>query len=487
VPPVASGRNFRPLAPVVTPVPLPTAPAPRLLLLVAVLLAALGLAPAAAAAADAAGLRAALARHAARLGPSSAVVVRDLGTGEELFARRADRRLVPASNQKLYVTAGALLELGTDARLRTEVRLAPQARVDEAGVVRGDLELVGGGDPSLGDAGLLELAREVEGRGITRVTGGLVADEDLFDLRRGSARSGFAPDLDVGGSLGALVWRHGRTGPGGPGVQAALRLQGLLRARGIRTGRGARAATAGARARAAQVQAAQAPAPVVPPPAGGTVPPPAPPAPGGAQPAPPVSGGAVGEVGEDAADALAPPQDTLLADAQSPPLAALAAATNVPSDNFYAEMLVKVLGARNGAGGTTGAGLAVLRSALRARIGIGPQLADGSGLSRANRTSARELVTLLGAMPATPAGPAFTASLARPGRSGTLRKRMRGTGAGRCPAKTGTLRGVSALSGYCVTASGRTLAFAILSNGVHTPAAKRVEDRIVPVIAGYSG
>jgi D-alanyl-D-alanine carboxypeptidase/D-alanyl-D-alanine-endopeptidase (penicillin-binding protein 4) len=471
----------------VTYVPSPTAPAPRLLLLAAVLLAALGLlAPAAASAADAAGLRAALARHAARLGPSSAVVVRDLGTGEELFARGAERRLVPASNQKLYVTAGALLELGADARLRTEVRLGPEARVDESGVVRGDLELVGGGDPSLGDAGLLELARELEGRGITRVTGGLVADEDLFDLRRGSTRSGFAPDLDVGGSLGALVWRHGRTGPGGPGVQAALRLQVLLRARGIRTGRGARAAGAGPRARGAQAQAAQAPVPV-PPPAGGTAPPPAPTVPGGAQPSPPVTGGAVGQIGEDAADALAPPQDTLLADAQSPPLAALAAATNVPSDNFYAEMLVKVLGARNGAGGTTGAGLAVLRSALRARMGIAPQLADGSGLSRANRTSARELVALLSAMPATPAGPAFTSSLARPGRSGTLRKRMRGTGAGRCPAKTGTLRGVSALSGYCVTASGRTLAFAILSNGVYTPAAKRVEDRMLPVIAGYSG
>jgi hypothetical protein len=197
-----------------------------------VLLATLGLvAPAPAAAVDAAGLRAALARHAAQLGPASSVVVRDLGTGAELFARRPDRRLVPASNQKLYVTAGALLELGPDARLRTEVRLGPQASVDAAGIVRGDLELVGGGDPSLGDAGLSELAAELEGRGITRLTGGIVADEDLFDLRRGSVDSGWAADFDLGGSLGALVWAHGRTGAGGPGVQAALRLQSLLRAR----------------------------------------------------------------------------------------------------------------------------------------------------------------------------------------------------------------------------------------------------------------
>jgi D-alanyl-D-alanine carboxypeptidase/D-alanyl-D-alanine-endopeptidase (penicillin-binding protein 4) len=90
-------------------------------------------------------------------------------------------------------------------------------------------------------------------------------------------------------------------------------------------------------------------------------------------------------------------------------------------------------------------------------------------------------------MPATPAGPAFTASLARPGRTGTLRRRMRGTAGTRCPAKTGTLRGVSALSGYCTTASGRTVAFAVLSNGVFSPSAKRVEDRILPLIARYSG
>ncbi len=455
----------------------PRAPARRLLPAVAVLLAALGLlAPAPAAAVDDAGLRAALARQAARLGPASSVVVRDLGTGAELFARRPDRRLVPASNQKLYVTAGALLELGPDARLRTEVRVGPEAAVGADGVVRGDLELVGGGDPSLGDAGLLELAAEVEGRGVTRITGGIVADEDLFDLRRGSVDSGWAPDFNLGGSLGALVWAHGRTGAGGPGVQAASRLQTLLRARGIRAGRTARAATAAARARAAQAPAV--PVPVVPPPAGPSAP---------ASPTPD-PGGAVGDVGEDVADALAPPEETLLADAQSPPLAALAAATNVPSDNFYAEMLVKVLGARNGAAGTTRAGIGVLRSALRTRFGIAPRLSDGSGLSRGNRTSARELVTLLAAMPATPAGPAFSASLARPGRSGTLRRRMRGTAAaGRCPSKTGTLRGVSALAGYCITASGRTLAFAVLSNGIYPAAAKRIEDRMLPVIASYSG
>jgi D-alanyl-D-alanine carboxypeptidase len=64
---------------------------------------------------------------------------------------------------------------------------------------------------------------------------------------------------------------------------------------------------------------------------------------------------------------------------------------------------------------------------------------------------------------------------------------MRGTGAGPLPGQDGDAARRERLSGYCVTASGRTLAFAVLSNGVYSPAAKRVEDRIIPLLARYSG
>jgi D-alanyl-D-alanine carboxypeptidase/D-alanyl-D-alanine-endopeptidase (penicillin-binding protein 4) len=71
------------------------------------------------------------------------------------------------------------------------------------------------------------------------------------------------------------------------------------------------------------------------------------------------------------------------------------------------------------------------------------------------------------------------------GREGTVRGRMRGTAAeGRCRAKTGTLTGVSALSGYC-DMSGRTLVFSILMNGVDVTAARSLQDRIVATIARY--
>ncbi len=75
-------------------------------------------------------------------------------------------------------------------------------------------------------------------------------------------------------------------------------------------------------------------------------------------------------------------------------MAGLALATNAPSDNFAAEMLLKGLGARFGGLGSTPAGAGVVRAAL-ARLGVHPRIADGSGLSRANRTTPRQVVRLL--------------------------------------------------------------------------------------------
>jgi D-alanyl-D-alanine carboxypeptidase/D-alanyl-D-alanine-endopeptidase (penicillin-binding protein 4) len=204
-----------------------------------------------------------------------------------------------------------------------------------------------------------------------------------------------------------------------------------------------------------------------------------------------------------------------------PSLAELAAATLAPSDNLFAETLVKDLvtrdadeascriaaaltpvpldpplpetpaeaacrtGAFGVASATTAAGTAYLRRALRPLVGTTPRIVDGSGLTRQNRVSPRVVVRLLQALDADEAlSPVLRAALAQAGRSGTLARRMRYTAAvGRCEAKTGTLIGVSALAGYCTTVRGREVAFAILQNAGDTYAAKRFEDRFVASLA----
>ena len=161
--------------------------------------------------------------------------------------------------------------------------------------------------------------------------------------------------------------------------------------------------------------------------------------------------------------------------------------TNVPSDNFLAEMLVKSLGAEYGGAGTTTAGVAVVRSTLT-RFGVHPRIVDGSGLSRADRTTPRQVVRLLETMHHQEIAGSFEGSLAVAGRTGTIRKRMRGTPAqDRCRAKTGTLIGVSSLAGVCTAVGGHTIAFAMLMNRAGISRAHSVQDRITTAIARYDG
>jgi D-alanyl-D-alanine carboxypeptidase/D-alanyl-D-alanine-endopeptidase (penicillin-binding protein 4) len=179
----------------------------------------------------------------------------------------------------------------------------------------------------------------------------------------------------------------------------------------------------------------------------------------------------------------APPEAVRLSELASPAVGELVRLTNGQSDNFTAETLLKALGAQFGGGGSTAAGARVVRLTV-AGLGLRPRVVDGSGLSRANRTTPRDVVGLLSAM----AGDVvFADSLAVAGRTGTLRKRMRGTAAqDACRGKTGTLASVSALAGYCDTPAGSRVAFAFLMNGVSTYWARRIQDRMTAALARYA-
>jgi D-alanyl-D-alanine carboxypeptidase/D-alanyl-D-alanine-endopeptidase (penicillin-binding protein 4) len=260
--------------------------------------------------------------------------------------------------------------------------------LDPDGVWRGDVVLRGGGDPTLDRDAIALLAKRMQAAGVLRVDGSVLGDESLFDTLRGSYDSGGAYDVDIGGVLGALTVSRGFARDGRPAAEAARRLARALRAAGVR-------------------------------------------------------------VEERSGSGRAPADGRLLASVKSPPLRDLISLINVPSDNFMAEVLVKALGARSGAGGTTRAGIAVIGARI-AQLGVHPEIVDGSGLSRVDRTTPRQVVRLLAKMHTGPYAVPFERSFAVAGRSGTLRRRMRGTAAqDRCSAKTGTLIGVSTLAGIC--------------------------------------
>jgi D-alanyl-D-alanine carboxypeptidase/D-alanyl-D-alanine-endopeptidase (penicillin-binding protein 4) len=158
--------------------------------------------------------------------------------------------------------------------------------------------------------------------------------------------------------------------------------------------------------------------------------------------------------------------------------------TNRPSDNYMAETLLKALGADFGGAGTTADGAAVA-SGDAAEHGAAPTIVDGSGLSRLNRTTPRDVVELLAGMDSSELAEPMLISLSVAGKSGTLAQRMRGTAAaGRCRAKTGTLNGISNLAGICRSRSGARTAFAFLMSGT-TWTAHRLQNKMAAALARY--
>ncbi len=369
---------------------------------------------------DAPALQAKLQREIALAGGGSGAYAVDLETGRELVAVRESTPRIPASVEKLFVAATALLRFGPKGTLVTRaVAVAPP---DEEGFVAGDVYLVGGGDPTLTDDRLRALARAVRDAGVDDVEGRVSVDDTFFDRRRGGPRTGGRPDFDMGGRLGAHVLARGFQSD--PALYAAKRFARHLRATGIEV----------------PVKPRHGEAPLT-------------------------------------ADGAAE-----LATVASPAMADLVRAQNVPSDNFLAEMLIKALGGAYGSQGTTESGAGVIRRTLD-DLGVQPRVVDGSGLSRANRTTPKQVVRLFEQMREQPVGRTFLRSMAIPGRTGTVRLRMRGTTASRrCRVKTGTLIGVSNLAGVC----GR-VAFAWLMSGVNVYSAHRIQDRMTTAVARYSG
>lgn len=153
----------------------------------------------------------------------------------------------------------------------------------------------------------------------------------------------------------------------------------------------------------------------------------------------------------------------------SPPFSELINVCLKNSQNLYSEHFLKTLGYRGYGKGSLKTGTLVIKDVFFAN-GCGSTdqqyIADGSGLSRDNLINAQSLVDILQCMQKSPVAKQFKQSLPQAGISGTLKKRMRNTAANQhVYAKTGTLTGVRALSGYLKSASGKEYVFSIIANG----------------------
>lgn len=378
-------------------------------------------------------------------GRSSGAYVVDVNTGEALFSYSSIVGRLPASVEKLYTTSTALLRYGPSTRFTTTV--LGSGYKDAAGVWHGTLYLKGAGDPTFGWAGFDRqnyggtgatiqrlVANLIHTTGITAVQGRIDADASYFDSRRGTPATGYAASSEVEGQLDGVEFDRGWANFNGTAYQkrptlfAAHQFASALRMAHVRVPRST-PITAGRASAGAQTLAA----------------------------------------------------------VHGPTIATLIQMTNTPSDNYFAETLLKDLGARVGGAGSTAAGVGVVRSEIASQFGIFPRFNDGSGLSYYDSTTPQQVVTLLQRMAG---NQYFTNSLAAAGETGTLQDVDHGTIAqGRCRGKTGTLAAVANVAGYCQARDGHTLAFAFLVNGntatnyVHNV----LEGRMMVAVANYDG
>jgi D-alanyl-D-alanine carboxypeptidase/D-alanyl-D-alanine-endopeptidase (penicillin-binding protein 4) len=373
-------------------------------------------------------------------GSASGLFVINGETGAPVCARAAGKPRPLASNMKLFTTSTALSRLGPQSQIPTVLKT--DGGIDRNGVLHGSLYLVGGGDPTLGTpsfyrrflgglgTNLFLLKREVREAGVNSITGRVYADDSIFDRLRGVADSGYATSSEIG-PLSGLDFNSGYSSAHAngfatdPAVSAAATLAQSLRGAGVR-------------------------------------------------------------VSTSVALGTTPPFSTELARIESPPLTEIVNTTDVYSDNHFAEMLIKLLGARFGGAGSTAAGARVVAQFARGH-GSGVHAVDGSGLTRSNRASPKQVVGLLRSMRDNAVGDEFIQDLALAGHEGTVADRMHGTAAyGRCRTKTGTLTGVSNLSGYCFNRSGKLMIFSVLMGSVRDLGlAHSEQDLIAAEIASY--
>ncbi len=434
----------------------------------------------------------------------SGTVVLDAATGSTLYSRNGNQSTMPASNTKVVTALAAMDTLGPNHRFKTEVI---RRGAVSGGVLNGHLYLKGYGDPTTRRADYEVLARDVRRAGVRRVSGDLIVDASYFDANRYNAtwRTSYAAsyyaaevsaltvaanaDLDPGTVY--VKYAPGKRGnkakvsfsPAAAGKYINLVNNTTTSAKGtgstFSAARLAGSNTITVRGRVASGRSTAQRLITV--------------------HRPELYAGAVfkaelAKLGIAVAGGVralsTPANGTVLATDYSMTLSKLLVPFMKLSNNGHAEALTKAMGAKMTGVGSWTTGLAYTRRYLRESGAslAGVTLRDGSGLTRANKLTPRALALALRHARSELWFPAFRASMPVAGNrnrmiGGTLRNRMNNTrAANNAMAKTGTLTGVTALSGYVRGQGGRWYVFSMLSehNG-NSP--RPVENTLVIALA----
>ena len=364
--------------------------------------------------------------------------VRPASGGQPLLASYADTPRNPASTMKLVTTYSSLGVLGPTYRFPTELYTTGRLAGD---TLQGDIVIKGYGNPDFRENDFRQILQALRARGVRNIAGNFIVDKSYFDI-------GYQAPIDEN-------------------VSAAYNAQPealLYNERG---------SCYEVRGKSGQVQQV---CPILP------------------RSVNDLNANLfgdfwrvwVGEMGGHLDGALqvrpTPPNAQLVYTHQSVPLRDILMEINKDSNNVMARQLLLAMGAKQfGAPGTTQKGAAAVGQWLESRgLRFGNlRIENGSGLSRVERISAREMGDMLVDAYNSPYRDDLMRSMAVLGVDGTVKNRLKSI-AGRGRFKTGTLRDVRALAGYLNAANGQTYVVSLLHNeGGIRASAKEVQDDLV--------
>ena len=441
-------------------------------------------------------------------GATTAISVRNAATSEMIYSNLGDTRVHPASVLKLLTGATALETLGEEYTFKTELYTDGEI---QGVVLHGNLYLRGQGDPTLTKRDLQTFASELKTRGVQIINGNVYGDDSWYDNVRLSQDLNWSDELvHTGAQVSALtlspnndydagtviveVTPANKAGQAGKVTMVPANDYMTIVNNTRTAAKGEKKSVTVERQHGSNKLVVSGKIPV------------------GAkktrswvsvwEPTNYTASLFKQTIEEQGITFSATPivargtiskGANLLTSKQSMPLGELFVPFMKLSNNGHGEVLVKEMGRVVGGHGSWSKGLAVMEATL-ADMGVDITtllLRDGSGMSHKNLVTANEVTHLLYAVQSKSWYPVFLNSLPVAGNEerfvgGTLRNRMKGTeAAGNVRAKTGSLNGVTALSGYVETKSGETLIFSIMVNNYLSSTINEVLDEITVTLANY--